>query len=44
MKDWELAANVSNLFDKRYVASCLSDAACYYGDGRTVLASLKMRW
>ena len=44
MTDWELAANVSNLFDKRYVASCLSDAACYYGDGRTVLASLKMRW
>jgi iron complex outermembrane receptor protein len=44
MKDWELSATATNIFDKRYVSTCLSDASCYYGDGRTVLASLKMRW
>lgn len=40
----ELAVTASNLFDKQYVARCTNDAACFYGNRRTVLASLVRRW
>ncbi len=41
-----LRVNATNLFDKRYVASCasLTSANCYYGQGRTVFASLGYKW
>ena len=44
--DWEgyrLGLNVSNLFDKEYLASC-DDVWCYYGSERTFLATLRKRW
>lgn len=37
-----VALNVSNLFDREYVAGCTS--ICYYGSRRTVIASLGYRW
>lgn len=40
----QLALNVSNLFDKRYVARCSSDNACFYGTRRLVLGSLVYSW
>ena len=40
----QLAVNVSNLFDKRYVARCSSDNACFYGTRRLVLGSLVYNW
>lgn len=47
-RGWEAAVNVSNLFDKEYIAGCLGTMAantqCWYGDGRTVLGSLKYKW
>lgn len=39
-----LQINGKNLADKRYVASCANAFACFYGDGRTVTASLKKTW
>ncbi|MFN3461378.1 MAG: TonB-dependent siderophore receptor [Oceanibaculum sp.] len=39
-----VALDASNLFDKDYVATCLSATGCYMGVGRTVYATLKYRW
>jgi iron complex outermembrane receptor protein len=44
LKGKELAVNVSNLFDKEYVASCNSTTQCYWGTGRTIRATLTHRW
>lgn len=41
----QVALNVANLFDKRYVANCLGTAVnCYWGAERTVMATLRYRW
>ncbi len=40
----ELSLNVSNLFDKHYVAACAGQNACYYGDRRNVKARLTFEW
>ncbi|MFH1805101.1 MAG: TonB-dependent siderophore receptor [Pseudomonadota bacterium] len=39
-----LALNATNLTDERWVASCSGTNACYYGQGRTILATVKYRW
>ncbi|NWC64244.1 TonB-dependent siderophore receptor [Cedecea sp. P7760] len=36
--------NVNNLADTKYVASCASDSACFYGIGRTLTATVSYRW
>ena len=36
--------NVSNLFDKKYVSSCIGATGCYWGEGRTVYGTLKYSW
>jgi iron complex outermembrane receptor protein len=41
--DWSLAVNATNLFDKDYVSTVYYGTA-YYGDGRTVKATLKHTW
>ncbi|MFC7396914.1 TonB-dependent siderophore receptor [Chelatococcus sp. GCM10030263] len=41
---WRVALNVSNLFNKTYVASCSSLSACYYGDERKGTLSVSYRW
>lgn len=38
------SVNAGNLANKRYVATCSSLTACYYGSGRTLTASLKLSW
>ncbi|WP_245185458.1 TonB-dependent siderophore receptor [Falsiroseomonas frigidaquae] len=40
----ELSLNAANIADKEYIASCNSVTNCYFGNGRTVLAGLRMRW
>ncbi|WP_155956441.1 TonB-dependent siderophore receptor [Rhizobium sp. CF080] len=45
--DWQglsLQVNVKNIADEKFVASCASAYACFYGEGRSVVASLKKRW
>jgi iron complex outermembrane receptor protein len=39
-----LGINAANLFDKRYVSSCSSLNACYYGERLRVLATARYRW
>ncbi len=37
--------NVSNLFNKRYVASCFAESfGCFYGEGRRINGSVKYTW
>ena len=44
-KSYGLQLNVSNLFDKEYVASCsTADFGCYYGESRKIAGSMKVRW
>lgn len=40
----QLAFNISNIADTRYVARCTSETACFYGNRRTVIGSLIYRW
>ena len=45
--DWKglsLQINAKNLADKRYVASCASTYACFYGARRSVFGTLKYTW
>lgn len=44
MKGLSLQVNAKNLADKTYVASCASAYACFYGEGRSVMATLKKTW
>lgn len=44
VKGADVSVNIDNLFDKKYVASCLSANACYWGTERTVVANLRYRW
>ena len=44
LENTEVALTANNLFDTRYVSRCSSDAACFYGNRRLVLASLIKRW
>ncbi|WP_435655770.1 TonB-dependent siderophore receptor [Brucella pituitosa] len=39
-----LQVNAKNLGDKNYVASCANAYACFYGEGRSLIATLKKAW
>ncbi|WP_229708101.1 TonB-dependent siderophore receptor [Tistrella bauzanensis] len=40
----ELAVNASNLFDETYVSGCEIGRQCYWGQGRSVLGTVKYKW
>lgn len=40
----QLSLNASNLTNERYVATCTAATACYYGSGRTVMATARFSW
>jgi iron complex outermembrane receptor protein len=44
LKGLQAALNVSNVFNRTYVASCFNMGGCFYGNGRLVTASLSYRW
>jgi iron complex outermembrane receptor protein len=44
MKKWDVAVNVKNLLDTRYVGSCDDALNCYYGPGRNITGTLRARW
>ena len=44
LRGLELAVNAQNIGDKDFVASCSSATACYYGLGRLVLGSVRVRF
>lgn len=39
-----LQLNANNVFDKKYVASCVSLLYCYYGAERSIMATLTYDW
>jgi len=41
---WRLALNVNNLTDKNYFSTCLSRGDCWWGAGRTAVASATYRF
>lgn len=41
---WDVALNVKNLMDTRYVGSCDDQFNCYYGPGRNIIGTLRARW
>ena len=40
----QLALNLSNIGDRRYVSTCTTVSSCYYGSGRTVQATARYGW
>ncbi|EGV31428.1 TonB-dependent siderophore receptor [Thiorhodococcus drewsii AZ1] len=44
LDDAVLSINVTNLGNKKYVASCTSDMYCFIGQDRVVTATLSYRW
>lgn len=44
MKGFDLRVSANNLFDKKYVASCMNQTYCYWGDERNLTATLTYKW
>ncbi|MBH5388588.1 TonB-dependent siderophore receptor [Bradyrhizobium diversitatis] len=44
LEKWDVALNVKNLLDTRYVGSCDDALNCYYGPGRNITGTLRARW
>ncbi|MCD0504057.1 TonB-dependent siderophore receptor [Bordetella petrii] len=44
LKGSSLRLAATNLFDKTYVASCISIENCYWGEARNVMATLSYQW
>nr|WP_113866934.1 TonB-dependent siderophore receptor [Brenneria salicis]NMN92972.1 iron complex outermembrane receptor protein [Brenneria salicis ATCC 15712 = DSM 30166]RBP61945.1 iron complex outermembrane receptor protein [Brenneria salicis ATCC 15712 = DSM 30166]RLM31250.1 ferrichrysobactin receptor [Brenneria salicis ATCC 15712 = DSM 30166] len=44
LKGAEVQLNVNNLSDKNYVASCSGTTSCFYGVGRSIIASVSYSW
>nr|WP_318382667.1 TonB-dependent siderophore receptor [uncultured Enterobacter sp.] len=44
LKGASVQFNVNNVADTKYVASCASDSACFYGIGRTMTATVSYDW
>ncbi|PWC13335.1 TonB-dependent siderophore receptor [Brenneria roseae subsp. americana] len=44
LKGVSAQVNLNNMFDKKYVATCASATACFYGIGRTVTATINYEW
>jgi iron complex outermembrane receptor protein len=42
--NWGVDLNVTNLFDKAYVASCQTPLGCSYGEGRSVKLKAHVTW
>lgn len=42
--NYRLQVNAYNLGDKKYVAGCNSTSQCYYGQGRSIVATTSVRW
>ncbi|MDE1182640.1 TonB-dependent siderophore receptor [Paraburkholderia sp.] len=44
LQGWTASLNVTNLLDRKYLASCTSASYCYWGQGRLLLAGAKYQW
>ncbi|MCJ2037006.1 TonB-dependent siderophore receptor [Methylobacterium sp. J-068] len=41
---WRAAVNIQNVGDRRFVSSCSSAGACFYGTQRRIIASVGYKW
>ncbi|MCJ2023947.1 TonB-dependent siderophore receptor [Methylobacterium sp. J-067] len=41
---WRFQVNATNIADRRFVSSCQTTNACFYGQARQVLASISYKW
>ncbi|MFP1960000.1 TonB-dependent siderophore receptor [Lonsdalea quercina] len=44
LKGAAVQLNVNNVADKHYVASCSNTSACFYGSGRSIVATVSYSW
>jgi iron complex outermembrane recepter protein len=44
LKNWRLALNVNNLFNREYISYCTTSSACYWGSTRTVVGTARYQW
>lgn len=44
LKGANVRLNVNNLANKHYVASCSNAGACFYGSGRSIVATVEYSW
>jgi iron complex outermembrane receptor protein len=44
LQNWRFAFNVNNVLNRDYIAACGGETACFYGNGRKVLASVRYTW
>lgn len=44
LANWDVALNVKNVADKRYVGACDAVSQCYYGLGRTIDGTIRVRF
>ncbi|MCY1275403.1 Ferrichrome outer membrane transporter/phage receptor [compost metagenome] len=43
-RNWSVDLNAKNLFDQEYVSGCNNAGRCYWGEERTLLGTLSLRW
>jgi len=43
-ENWSVDLNAKNVFDQEYVAGCNNAGRCYWGDERTFLGTVSLRW
>ncbi|MFE1603169.1 TonB-dependent siderophore receptor [Methylobacterium sp. ID0610] len=41
---WRAAVNIQNAGDRRFVSSCSTATACFYGEQRRIIGSVSYRW
>ncbi|MGE3149629.1 MAG: TonB-dependent siderophore receptor, partial [Pseudorhodoplanes sp.] len=44
LNGWKLALNVTNVFDMQYVSACNSATQCFWGNGRSILGTVRYQW
>ncbi|TDR85225.1 iron complex outermembrane receptor protein [Enterovirga rhinocerotis] len=44
LSGWDVSVTARNIADERYVSYCDSSSTCLYGESRTVLGTLRVRW
>lgn len=43
-ENWSVEVNARNLFNQEYVAGCNNAGRCYWGEERTLLGTVSLRW
>jgi iron complex outermembrane receptor protein len=43
-REWRVALNATNLFDKTYVSTCLSRGDCWWGARRNLVATVSYKF